>query len=71
MIGEEFGFIGNLGVLFTYFVILVSCLLIALRCRNRFGQLLCTGISVMLFLYVFVNIGMVTGLLPVVGAPFL
>ena len=69
MIGEEFGFIGNLCVLFTYFVILVSCLLIALRCRNRFGQLLCTGISVMLFLYVFVNIGMVTGLLPVVGAP--
>ena len=69
MIGEEFGFIGNLGVLFTYFVILMSCLLIALRCRNRFGQLLCTGISVMLFLYVFVNIGMVTGLLPVVGAP--
>ena len=69
MIGEEFGFIGNLAVLFTYFVILVSCLLVALRSRNRFGQLLCTGISVMLFLYVFVNIGMVTGLLPVVGAP--
>ena len=31
MIGEEFGFIGNLAVLFTYFVILVSCLLVALR----------------------------------------
>ena len=69
MIGEEFGFIGNLAVLFTYFIILMSCLLVALRSRNRFGQLLCTGISVMLFLYVFVNIGMVTGLLPVVGAP--
>ena len=69
MIGEEFGFVGNLAVLFTYFVILASCLMIAVRCRNRFGQLLCTGISVMLFLYVFVNIGMVTGLLPVVGAP--
>ena len=50
MIGEEFGFIGNLCVLFTYFVILVSCLLIALSCQNRLCQLLCTGISVMLFL---------------------
>lgn len=69
MIGEEFGFIGNLAVLFAYFVILASCLTIAFRCRSRFGQLLCTGISVMLFMYVFVNIGMVTGLLPVVGAP--
>ena len=69
MIGEEFGFIGNLGILLIYFTILASVMLTGLRCQHRFGRLACMGISFMLFLYIFVNIGMVTGLLPVVGAP--
>ena len=69
MIGEEFGFIGNLGILLIYFTILASVILTGLRCQHRFGRLACMGISFMLFLYIFVNIGMVTGLLPVVGAP--
>ena len=69
MIGEEFGFVGNLAILLVYFAILLSVILIGLRCQHRFGRLVCMGISFMLFLYIFVNVGMVTGLLPVVGAP--
>ncbi len=66
MIGEEFG---NLGIFLIYFTILASVMLTGLRCQHRFGRLACMGISFMLFLYIFVNIGMVSGLLPVVGAP--
>ena len=69
MIGEEFGFVGILTVLLIYFAILASVALTGLRCQHRFGRLVCMGISFMLFLYIFVNVGMVTGLLPVVGAP--
>ncbi len=69
MIGEEFGFIGNLFILLVYFAVLFSITLTALRCQHRFGRLLCLGISFMVFLYIFVNVGMVTGILPVVGAP--
>ncbi len=46
-----------------------SVLFVGIRCENRFGRLLCGGLSMMLFLYVFVNVAMVTGLMPVVGAP--
>ena len=69
MIGEEFGFVGNIVILLIYFGILFSIALTALKCQHRFGQLLCIGIAFMMFLYIFVNVGMVTGLLPVVGAP--
>ncbi len=69
MIGEEFGFVGNVAILIAYFVILMSILVTALRCKSRFCRLSCIGVSMMIFLYMFVNVAMVTGLLPVVGAP--
>ena len=69
MIGEEFGLVGNLVIIAVYFIILLSINMIALRSQMKFGRLVCIGISMVLFSYVFVNIGMVTGLLPVVGAP--
>lgn len=69
MIGEEFGFIGNVIVLIIYFTIIFSIIFTAIRCQHRFGRLLCIGVSFMIFLYIFVNVGMVTGLLPVVGSP--
>ena len=69
MIGEEFGFIGNLAILLAYFIILMSILFIAVKCNSRFCRLSAIGVSIMLFLYIFVNVAMVTGLLPVVGAP--
>ena len=42
---------------------------IALRCQHHFGRLVALGVTSMLFLYVFINTGMVMGLLPVVGVP--
>ena len=69
MIGEEFGFFGNLLILVAYFIILLSINFISIKSNSRFATLLCFGISVMIFLYVFVNVAMVTGILPVVGAP--
>lgn len=69
MIGEEFGLVGNLAILLIYFLIIFSILRLGWRVQHRFGRLVCAGISGMLFLYVFVNVAMVTGLVPVVGVP--
>ena len=69
MIGEEFGLVGNLAVLLIYFLIFYSILRLSWRVQHRYGRLVCAGISGMLFLYVFVNVAMVTGLVPVVGVP--
>ena len=69
MIGEEFGLVGNLLILLIYMLMVAAILHISYRVASRFAQLTCVGIAVMLFLYMFVNVAMVTGLLPVVGAP--
>ena len=69
MIGEEFGLVGNLFILSVYLLLIGGIMAISLRVGSRFAQLTCSGIAMMLFLYVFVNVAMVTGLLPVVGAP--
>ena len=69
MIGEEFGLVGNLFILGLYLLLIGAVITISLRVGSRFAQLTCVGVAVMLFLYVFVNVAMVTGLLPVVGAP--
>ena len=69
MIGEEFGLIGNLFILVLYLLLIGGVLAISYRVGSRFAQLTCIGVAMMLFLYVFVNVAMVTGLLPVVGAP--
>ncbi len=69
MLAEEFGLLGGLGVLVLFTLLLVYGIVIALRCRNQFGRLLAMGLTTSFFIYVFVNIGMVMGLLPVVGVP--
>lgn len=69
MLGEEWGFAGLLLLLFLYTLILVLMMSMAWRCENRFGRLLISGVAVTLFVYVFINIAMVTGLVPVVGIP--
>jgi len=66
---EEFGLLGGLGLLLLYMIVLIYGLLVGLSCRNQFGRLLSAGLSITLFLYVVINIGMVMGLLPVVGVP--
>lgn len=69
MLAEEFGIVGGVVLLSLYVLLLIYGIAIALRCRNQFGRLLVMGITVTFFLYVFVNIAMVMGLLPVVGVP--
>ncbi len=69
MIGEEFGLVGGLAVMGLLCLIILGGMLIALRCRNQFGRLVALGISCNFFLYVFVNIAMVMGVIPVGGVP--
>lgn len=69
MLGEEWGFAGLLLLLILYGLILLMMLSMAWRCQNRFGRLLIAGTAMTLFVYVFINISMVTGLVPVVGVP--
>ena len=64
---EEFGFIGGLVVIGMYAWIVFRGLVVSMRCRNRFGSLLAAGISIVFGFQVFVNIGVVTGLLPTTG----
>ena len=69
VLAEEFGFIGALAVLFVLGAIVLGGFVIALGCRNPFGRLVAVGITTNYFLYVFVNIAMVTGAIPVGGVP--
>jgi rod shape determining protein RodA len=61
--------VGSLGLLVVYLCILAFLLGIAARTRSQFARLLAIGVAAMFFANVFVNIAMVTGLLPVVGEP--
>jgi len=66
---EEFGLVGAGIVLSLYAIVLLYGLLMGIGCRNQFGRLMASGLAVTLFLYVFINVGMVMGLMPVVGVP--
>jgi len=68
-LAEEFGFIGGLGLLTLYALIIAYGFAIALRCRNHFGRILGLGIVTNFSLYVFINTAMVMGVIPVVGVP--
>ena len=69
VMAEEFGFIGVMVLLTVYLLIIIRCLVISLRARNMFGKLLAGSITLTFFVYIFVNMGMVSGILPVVGVP--
>lgn len=66
---EEWGFIGGLLLMGLFAVIIGYGIIMALGCQNQFGRLLSMGIITNFSFYVFINIGMVMGLLPVVGVP--
>lgn len=66
---EEFGFIGVIVMLAAYALVLARGLRIALSAQDSFGRLVAASLTMTLFIYVFVNMGMVTGQLPVVGVP--
>ncbi len=69
VISEEFGFFGTSLLIVAYMFIVVRGLVISARAQSCYARLLGGAISLSFFSYVFVNIGMVTGLLPVVGVP--
>ena len=66
---EEFGLIGSVALLLLYLVLIFYGYVIAFRSSSFFGRLLALGLTTNLFMYVFINIAMVMGLLPVVGVP--
>lgn len=67
--GEEFGFIGNLVLLALYLIIILRGLYIATQGEDTFARLLAGSLSLTFFIYLLVNTGMVSGILPVVGVP--
>ena len=69
MLAEEFGLVGGLAVMGLLCCIVLGAMLMALRCRHQYGRLLALGIGVNFFMYVFVNIAMVMGAIPVGGVP--
>ncbi|MBM84610.1 MAG: rod shape-determining protein RodA [Rhodospirillaceae bacterium] len=69
MLAEEFGLIGALSAIALYILVMAYGVAIALRVRCLFAKLLALGVTTTLFLYVFINIAMVMGLVPVVGVP--
>ncbi len=69
VIGEEFGFVGMAILITLYALILGRALVLTARADHSFGRLLSGSITLTFFIYVFVNIGMVSGILPVVGVP--
>ncbi|MDR0769979.1 MAG: rod shape-determining protein RodA [Burkholderiales bacterium] len=66
---EEFGLVGNLVLLALYAALILRALMIANQASSLFGRLLAGTITLMLFTYTAVNMGMVSGILPVVGVP--
>ncbi len=64
---EEYGFVGVLILIALYVFIIVWALRIAATAKDRFGAVVCVGVSALFFWHTIVNLGMVTGLLPVVG----
>ena len=69
MLGEEFGLVGALFLVLVYSWIIILLFWCAKTCRNRFGQLMCFGFMLNFFIYYFINISMVLGLIPTVGVP--
>ncbi|MBF0112112.1 MAG: rod shape-determining protein RodA [Desulfamplus sp.] len=69
VLAEEWGLIGCCVLLFLYFMLLLWGLNISYCCRDMFGSILAFGVTIMIFWQIFINIGMVMGLMPVVGVP--
>ncbi|MDR1498865.1 MAG: rod shape-determining protein RodA [Rickettsiales bacterium] len=69
ILSEEFGFIGSLSVIIMYLILFIFLLYIITKCKHSYGKIIVGGIFTNLFCHFFINIGMVTGILPVVGTP--
>ena len=69
VLAEELGFMGFILLVIIYALIIYRCMSLSLRCEDNFSRLLGASLTLVFFTYIFVNIGMVSGLLPVVGVP--
>ena len=69
VLAEEFGLIGVMLLIGLYLLIILRCVIICLRAQSMFGRLLAGSITLTFFVYIFVNMAMVSGILPVVGVP--
>jgi rod shape determining protein RodA len=69
MIAEEFGLVGAVTTLGLLMLVVAFCFLVGLRSKHQFGRLLGIGLGTNYFLYIFVNVAMVTGSIPVGGVP--
>ncbi len=66
---EEFGLFGSVFLLVMYTLLIARCFMITLNAQTQFSTLLAGALTMILFFYVFVNMGMVMGILPIVGVP--
>lgn len=69
VIGEEFGFVGIVVLIALYLFVVFRALFLTSQMRDTFSRLLSGSLAAIFFVYVFINAGMVSGLLPVVGVP--
>jgi len=69
LFSEEFGFVGSIVLLLIYVLIIHRITLIGIRAKDNFAKLYCFGFATSFFVYVAVNMSMVLGLVPIVGAP--
>ncbi len=69
VLAEELGLLGVILLVVLYLLLIMRGLIIAARAQTTFGRVMAGGLMLILFVYVFVNIGMVSGILPVVGVP--
>lgn len=69
MFSEEFGFLGCLVLLSIYFLLFIYGLILSNRCRSIFPRLVSLGVISSVFIYMFINMSMVMGIMPVVGVP--
>jgi len=69
LFSEEFGFLGSIGLLILYLIIIYRIIRIGILSRSNFAKFFCFGFSFAIFIYIVVNLSMVLGLLPIVGSP--
>ena len=69
LIGEEFGFLGTIFIICLFILLITVCYFISIKSFHFFGKILSIGVASNIFIYVFMNVAMVSGLMPVVGIP--
>jgi rod shape determining protein RodA len=69
MFAEEWGFVGSVLLIALFGLLILMLLVMAVRCASPFARLIISGTAMMIFIYMFINVAMVSGLVPVVGVP--